>query len=247
MRLGRLFERLRQGWRWRRAGVVVVSTATAVLAGGLTRDIDSQLLAAGAVIGSSATSLTFLLYLVDRAETVRVERDAGLRRVKRYGERLAIYDRETGLFAYWYFGMRLEEEMDRARRHGEPLAILLVESTRGRLASEEEQLLFGGLAETFRGSDMVAHLGNLRFVVLLPHTDVSGALIAVRRLRLRFSVDQFQIGLASFPEDGKDWPSLLRAAGASADAIAEAQLGADDMRAARRARVEQAEASRNAS
>jgi GGDEF domain-containing protein len=237
MRLRALFDRFRQGWRWRRAGVVVVSTAAAVLAAFFTRDMASAALATGTVIGTCATSLTLLLYLVDRAETVRVERDAGLRRVKQYGERLAIYDRETGLYAYWYFGMRLEEEMERAVRHGQPLAVLLVEAIHGRLPIDEEQLLFDAMAESFRDSDMVAHLGNLRFAVLLMDTDVNGALIAVRRLRERCASDELQFGLASFPEDGEDWPSLLRAAGASADAIAEAQLGAADMRSARRPRV----------
>ncbi len=46
-----------------------------------------------------------------------------MQRLADEGRKLAIYDRATGLYAYWYLQMRAEEEMSRAGRYHKPLSV----------------------------------------------------------------------------------------------------------------------------
>ena len=102
--------------------------------------------------------------------------------------------------------------MARSERYKEPLAVLLIESVRGRLSPEREQRLFTSIKDGFRTTDLVAHLGNLRFVVLLPNSDVDQAQIVSERIRSTLGTDDVHVGMACYPVDGEDWSSLLRAA-----------------------------------
>ncbi|MCH8995346.1 MAG: GGDEF domain-containing protein [Chloroflexi bacterium] len=229
---GRLLARTWQSWRWRRAAVVAISAAVTTVVALLSRGVASVPIATGMIVASSIGSLTLLLYIVDRLGQLQQAREEGLRRIRQYGERLAIYDRETGLYAYWYFSLRLEEELARSHRYKQACTLLLVESLQGRLGPDEEQRLLRSMTASFRSSDLVAHLGNLRFVVLLTSTDAEGALVVVRRFRASVAPNEVHVGLASYPADGQDWPSLLKAAGASSDVINDAQRGIDSVNAA---------------
>jgi GGDEF domain-containing protein len=133
------------------------------------------------------------------------------------GERLAIYDRETGLLAYWYFSLRMEEEVVRCGRYGQTFSLLLLEAQTGRWASDDEKALFKMLGDSFRDSDLVAHLGNLRFIVLMTSTDAPGAMVVQERLEADEQFRDISVGLASFPADGENSEQLLAALGASAD------------------------------
>lgn len=213
--------------KWRRAGIVLVGTAIALIAALATRGIDSS----GAmlvILGTTAGGLTAVLFVMDRVDRRRGERDAAFRRVRQVGERLAIYDRESGLYAYWYFSLRLREELTRSRRYGQPLAVLLVESARGRLEHEEEQRLFHIMSNGFRETDLTAHLGSLRFAVLLPNTNEPGARVVAERLPGELAPLEVHVGRGTFPADGEDLPSLLRAAGASEDLIEDTERALQD-------------------
>ncbi len=148
------------------------------------------------------------------------------------GERLAIYDRETGLLAYWYFILRLDEEVVRCVRYGQVFSILLFEAQTGRWASDDESVLFRAMAESFRSCDLVAHLGNLRFIVLLTNTDVPGAMVWRERLRADEQLRDLTVGRASFPADGESYEALLTAAGASEDVVADSVQVTSAMKAA---------------
>jgi len=149
----------------------------------------------------------------------RDDRHDGLRRLREMGERLAIYDRETGLFAYWYFSLRLEEEVARCSRYGQTFSLLLLEAETGRWAAGDESALFRYMAESFRNCDLVAHLGNLRFIVLLASTDAQGAMVVREHLLADEELGNLTVGLASFPADGESCEALLTATGASADVL----------------------------
>ncbi len=124
-----------------------------------------------------------------------------------------IYDRETGFYADWFFRLRLQEELTRSRRFGQPCALMLAESIRGRLGREREAGLFKSISRSFRATDLVAHMGSLRFAVLLTNTTREGAMIPRERLEANVPDGIQQIGLACYPEDGEDWRSLVAAAG----------------------------------
>ena len=156
-----------------------------------------------------------LLFLHGRAAAARQRRYEGLRRARSFAERLVIYDRESGFYADWYFRLRLQEELVRSQRFGQPCSLLLVESTQGRLTPEREKELFDTMATAFRETDLVAHLGSLRFVVLLPNSSAEGAALTRERLLALLPEGDVEAGVASYPDDGNDWRDLLAAAGAS--------------------------------
>ena len=169
----------------------------------------------GAVLAGAglASFWVAILILIDRVESARQRRLEGMQRVRDFAQRLVIYDRETGLYADWYFRLRLQEELARSRRFGHPCALMLAESTRGRLGREGEQALFQAITKTFRGTDLVAHMGSLRFAVLLSNTAPEGAQLARDRLEASVPAGSLLIGFACYPDDGEDWRSLFAAAG----------------------------------
>jgi len=57
-------------------------------------------------------------------------RDVLIKKATREAEtdrRLAMYDRETGLYAPWYLERRFAEEAQRAGRYGHPLSLISIE------------------------------------------------------------------------------------------------------------------------
>lgn len=143
-----------------------------------------------------------------------------LRRVRDYSQSLSIYDRESGLYADWYFGLRLDQEIARCNRYGHPFTLLLIEQTGGSLDDSVRRLVFSALDDALRNTDIVAHLTDKRFAVLLTNTDSDGARRAGDRLREGLMPRPIRVGMASFPEDGRDACSLLTAAGASPGLVA---------------------------
>ncbi len=180
------------------------------------------------LIASSAIASAWVLRITAGSQRRRDDRTEGLRRLREMGERLAIYDRETGLYAYWYFSLRLKEEVDRCARYGQGFSILLLEAQTGRLAPDEESALFQHMSDKFRNSDLVAHLGNLRFIVLLASTDAQGATVVIDHLTTDENLSDLTVGVASFPADGDTCEALLAAVGASADDL-EGTTQASDM------------------
>ena len=186
------------------------------------------------LIASSALASAWVLQMAAWARQRVNERHKSLRRLREMGERLAIYDGETGLFAYWYFSLRLDEEVGRCTRYGQTFSLLLLEAQTGRWAPDDESALFRYLAESFRDCDLVAHLGNLRFIVLLTNTDAQGAVVVREHLQADEQLRNLTAGLATFPADGATCDELLTAAGASADVVADTARMASSMQAGRR-------------
>jgi GGDEF domain-containing protein len=127
---------------------------------------------------------------------------------------LGIYDAETGLCADWYFRLRLQEETGRSKRTGQPFALLLAEG-RHRPGTKAGARLVEGMAKTFRGTDIVGRLDDLRFGVLLIGADPKGAQAARDRLFSHLPGRDIRVRIAVYPNDGQEWRALLEAAGAS--------------------------------
>ncbi len=149
-------------------------------------------------------------------------------------ERLTFVDELTGVFNYRYLEQRLGEEIQRAMRHGYPLAVVyldldgfkMVNDTHGHETGNEvlrrvSQMLRGHV----RGEDFIGRLGGDEFLVVLPHTDESGALVAGERLRTKLAALDFtapggermdfvgfSMGVASFPAHGNTREQLIQAA-----------------------------------
>ncbi len=123
------------------------------------------------------------------------------------GRRLAIYDRATGLYAYWYLQLRAAEEISRSQRHGRGAFFvsiwapspISIEAMRERLKA------------TLRDHDLAAYLNNGHFVALLTETDGAGATIVLKRL-LADADAGVTIGMASYPDDGSTFDDILECA-----------------------------------
>src|SRR5438552_9040771 len=116
------------------------------------------------------------------------------------GRRLAIYDRASGLFAFWYWRLRFQEEVERYDRYKRDLTFLLLESPPGDSFNTHDAVSLW-LNDNLRASDLFTHLGDGRFMVLLAETNRESATLFASRLEALFPGTG--TGVAAYPEDGK--------------------------------------------
>jgi GGDEF domain-containing protein len=112
------------------------------------------------------------------------------------------FDRETGLCANWYFRLRVEEEIARASRYGQPFTVMSLIGTT-QTALDVPRL---SLKHWLRQVDFAGDLGNA-IAVVLPNTDRAGAATVMDRLtKLVTNVD---VRIAEYPVDGATLSQLL--------------------------------------
>lgn len=106
-------------------------------------------------------------------------------------EVLARTDSLTGLFNRRYMEERLNAELDRSRRYGNALAVALLDfdhfktinDKHGHAAGDAALELFADtVRELTRTTDITARWGGEEFLMLLPETDLEGALNFLERL-----------------------------------------------------------------
>ncbi len=142
----------------------------------------------------------------------------------RYHQRLydmATKDGLTQLFNKNYFEETLKRQLSIANRNMRLLSLLMIDLDRfknlndeyGHLAGDVVLQKFAGiLRDTCRQQDIAARWGGEEFVVILPETDVHGAVRIAERLRqiieeMDFIVNNIQIkvtisiGVSSYPDD----------------------------------------------
>ncbi|MBI2536605.1 MAG: diguanylate cyclase [Gemmatimonadetes bacterium] len=127
---------------------------------------------------------------------------------KRRFELLASMDALTGCLNRRALIERLERELDRARRYGFPVSILMIDldwfkavnDTLGHLVGDAVLRQLGELLRReVRSVDLVARYGGEEFVVLLPNTATDGGISFAERLRIRVEQHDFTSGLAPLP------------------------------------------------
>jgi diguanylate cyclase (GGDEF)-like protein/putative nucleotidyltransferase with HDIG domain len=151
-------------------------------------------------------------------------------------------DALTGLLNRRAFEEQLELELERVRRGGGPLTVIvgdldsfaLVNEQHGHAAGDAAlERVAASLAKWKRRIDHAARIGGEEFAVLLPDTDEGGAFLVAERLRRaihRLFGDSpveltISFGVASHPEHGEDGVALLASA---LSAVAGAkQMGGD--------------------
>jgi GGDEF domain-containing protein len=128
---------------------------------------------------------------------------------------LSIYDDEVGLYADWYFRLRIKEEIARALRYGGQVAVLLVESV-PLVPAGEEPAAHDERAEQISGhlrrSDLPALLRDGCLGIIMPNTTRRAASTVRRRIIAALTPREPASGLSCFPEDGADASTLLAAA-----------------------------------
>lgn len=145
---------------------------------------------------------------------------------------MAVNDSLTGLHVRRYFMVRLHEEVSRTERYEKTLSVVMadldrfkaINDTFGHTAGDQVLRAVGEYLHTsIRDVDCVGRYGGEEFVMLLPETDKASALGLSERLRKgiaalkpdNLSDITISMGIATFPEDGRDADELLQKADAA--------------------------------
>jgi len=143
----------------------------------------------------------------------------------------AVTDPLTGLYNRRLFAESFEKELNRARRYGLPLGIVILDLHRFKEVNDKYGHPRGDdvlratattLQKALRTSDSAFRIGGDEFALLLPQTDAAQALALSRRietvfeeilrpLQLAFSVTMDH-GVATFPQDGDQSDQLIHVA-----------------------------------
>jgi diguanylate cyclase (GGDEF)-like protein len=154
------------------------------------------------------------------------------RRAREEALRLSRYDSLTGLHSRDYFAAEVEQEILRAARSGRPFALLMfdldgLKAANDRFGHASGDTLLRAVADTLSGdiriTDVAARYGGDEFVLLLPETDLTGAMLVAEKLRIdigRLALPHdglvirtsASIGLVTFPDDGRTSTELMRRA-----------------------------------
>ncbi len=140
---------------------------------------------------------------------------------------MAVTDFLTGLYIRRYFMVKLQDELHRADRYSKAFSIVMadidkfksINDTYGHTAGDEVLKEVGKFFQkNIRQADVIARYGGEEFVILFPETAKNVAYVLSERLREGFSkikIDNLprltiSLGVASFPEDGKDVGDLIK-------------------------------------
>ncbi len=138
----------------------------------------------------SAADLSALRLLADPAALALTVQN--VRQAADEVTRLASIDSLTGLFNRRYFDTRLEAELQRARRHGEPLTLLMVDIDNFKVVNDEHGHMAGDrslrcvserLRRGVRIFDVCARYGGDEFAILMPSSSVETAVLVAERIR----------------------------------------------------------------
>jgi diguanylate cyclase (GGDEF)-like protein len=145
-------------------------------------------------------------------------------------KQLAYLDGLTGIFNRRFFEMRILEEMERARRYGTGMAIVMVDIDQFKRLNDEFGHLLGDevlrqvsslFHQQLRKIDVVCRYGGEEFAIILSQTSASHALTVAEKLRRMVENWQFpgvarsvtiSAGVAAFPDHGSTRDDLVRAA-----------------------------------
>jgi len=147
---------------------------------------------------------------------------------------MAVTDALTGLHNRRYFESVLPQELERARRYGLSLSLLLIDAdnfkkfndTYGHPMGDRILATIGrSIKRVLRSVDFAFRYGGEEFVVILPETAVASACKVAERIRQRIIVDSTKVlcrdvaepvtvstGIACFPQDAQDAAALVAVA-----------------------------------
>jgi len=143
----------------------------------------------------------------------------------------AATDALTGLYNRRLFDEYFDKELNRAKRYGQHLAVVIldlhklkeVNDRRGHLQGDQVlQLAATTLRKTLRASDFAFRIGGDEFALLLPQTDPEQAVTLCRRVRSQYEAEidplhlevgvTIDFGIAVHPQDGDEKSPLLNLA-----------------------------------
>ena len=153
---------------------------------------------------------------------------ARLRESREQLERLSVTDGLTGLYNRRHLMERLRNETSRARRTGQPFAVVMLDiddfkaynDTHGHLGGDEVLTRVAAvLIASTRQVDCVARYGGEEFLLLLPDTGMASAVEVGERIREAVKAERFagghvtvSLGVATFPEFGASPEGVIMSA-----------------------------------
>jgi diguanylate cyclase (GGDEF)-like protein len=174
---------------------------------------------------------------IDLLTTIAASAAIALENARLYqtARELSLTDDLTDLGNYRFFCNALEREIERAKRNGGPLSLVMMDSDSLKYINDRYGHAIGDmhlihLAETMkaisRKSDILARYAGDEFMIILPNTKKEDASVMAERLRTRIensplSVDgspvvaTVSVGVASYPEAGSTVDELVSAADAA--------------------------------
>ncbi len=139
---------------------------------------------------------------------MRYENERRRNQIEQELVRLARTDELTGFYNRRYFLECLHYEMQRSRRSGSPLALLMIDLDHFKRINDRYGHIMGDIAmsttariisELLRNTDIAGRYGGEEFCVLLPDTSLSGARVIAERMRQHIEREEFpSSGGASF-------------------------------------------------
>jgi len=139
----------------------------------------------GLSLAVSILLITIIYSFVHKVRRVLDEANAKIRK-------MAVTDELTGLHNRRYFMKRFEDEFSRAKRYGHPLACFMldidffkrVNDDYGHQAGDHVlQSLALLMKAQERTTDVLGRYGGEEFIILLPETELDGAVLVAERLR----------------------------------------------------------------
>jgi len=145
-------------------------------------------------------------------------------------EQMVVSDPLTGLHNRRYLMDRMRQEMQRSDRHGEPLALAMIDLDAFKPINDQFGHVLGdkvlravgsAISKSVRVSDIAARYGGDEFAVILPQTPAEGAMRVCERLLRNISEVILQdetgrsfritasLGLAYYPADDIETPEDL--------------------------------------
>ena len=148
-------------------------------------------------------------------------------------KQLAYLDGLTGIFNRRFFELRIMEEIERARRYGTGMAVIMADIDQFKRLNDEFGHVLGDevlrqvsslFHQQVRKIDVVCRYGGEEFAILLTQTNAQHAMNIAEKLRKMVAGWQFpgvprtvtiSAGAAAFPEHGTTRDDLVRAADAA--------------------------------
>ena len=144
-------------------------------------------------------------------------------------EQQAQRDSLTGLYNHAYFQTALHHEVERAKRTGSDLSVIMIDLDHlkpindkfGHKAGDEAICLVAGkLQQCFRQMDITARYGGDEFAVLLPETNLDAAEIIARRIldtlnrtiHPQWGALSASIGVSGTPHEERNKDAIMKAA-----------------------------------
>ncbi len=172
-------------------------------------------------------SLLRIKHLHDELQEKVIE----LQRTKEELRQLAITDGLTGLYNYRYFKEQLQQELNRAHRHNLNISVVMIDIDHFKRYNDKNGHPAGDvvlkdiarlLRDNVRNIDLAARYGGEEFSLILIETDKPPAKIVSEKIRklvedYDFAYESSQpdgkltisSGVATFPEDGEDFDTLV--------------------------------------